>query len=116
MPAIGIGKKALLWLHWPVAIRIEDLSAKLKRLESRLRGEFHVRSLHVFGSVARGDARDASALDILVEFEGPGRFAQFMDLKFLLEDECGVRVDLVTKGALRPAMKAQVLAEAKRVA
>ena len=99
-----------------MSIRIEDVSAKLKLLERRLRDEFNVRSLHVFGSVARGDAREASDLDILVEFEGPGKFAQFMDLKFLLEDECGVRVDLVTKDALRPAMKAQVLAEAKRVA
>ena len=99
-----------------MSLRLDELSAMLKRLEPRLREEFHVRSLHVFGSVARGDAGPVSDLDILVEFDGPRKFAQFMDLKFLLEDECGVKVDLVAKEALRPALKARILAEAKRVA
>ncbi len=97
-------------------VQLDDISAKLKWLEPRLREEFHVRSLHVFGSVARGDAGPSSDLDVLVEFDGPRKFAQFMDLKFLLEDECGVQVDLVTRDALRPALKAKILAEAKRVA
>ena len=99
-----------------MGIRLEDVSATLKRLEPRLRQEFQVRALHVFGSVARGDSGPTSDLDILVEFEGPRRFAQFMDLKFLLEDECGVKVDLVTREALRPGLSARILAEAKRVA
>lgn len=96
--------------------RLEAVTATVKRLEARLRGEFGVRALYVFGSVARGEATDSSDVDILVEFEQPGRFAQFMDLKFLLEDECGVRVDLVTRDALRPALKSQILSEARRVA
>ncbi len=99
-----------------MSIRLDDISAKLKQLEPRLREEFHVHSLHVFSSAARGDAGPSSDLDVLVEFEGTPRFAQFMDLKFLLEDECGVQVDLVTRDALRPALKAKILAEAKRVA
>lgn len=97
-------------------IHLDDISAKLMQLKPRLKEEFRIRSLHVFGSVARGDAGPASDLDILVEFEGQRKFAQFMDLKFLLEDECGVPVDLVTTDALRPTLKAKILAEAKRVA
>jgi len=99
-----------------MTVSLGEISAKLKRLEPRLRNEFQVRSLHVFGSVARGDAGPSSDLDVLVEFEGTRTFAQFMDLKFLLEDECGVPVDLVTRDALRPALKARILEEAKRVA
>ena len=111
-----VGKHSNLWLYWAVGIRLDEISAKLKDLEPRLRADFQVRSLHVFGSVARGDAGPSSDLDVLVEFDGPHKFAQFMDLKFLLEDECGVKVDLVTREALRPALKARILAEAKRVA
>jgi predicted nucleotidyltransferase len=99
-----------------VSVRFDDISSKLKQLGPRLREQFQVRSLHVFGSVARGDDSPTSDLDVLVEFEGPGKFSQFMDLKFLLEDECGVRVDLVTRNALRPTLEARILAEAKRVA
>jgi uncharacterized protein len=99
-----------------MAVRLEDISTLLKRLEPRLRAEFHVRSLHVFGSIARGESGPGSDIDLIVDFDGPRNFAQFMDLKLLLEDECGTKVDLVTRDALRPALEAQILAEAKRVA
>ena len=99
-----------------MSTRLEAVAATVKRLEPRLRSEFGVRALYIFGSVARDEANDASDLDVLVEFEQPGKFAQFMDLKFLLEDECGIRVDLVTRDALRPVLKEQVLSEARRVA
>ena len=67
-----------------MSIRFDEISARLKELEPRLRAEFQVRSLHVFGSVARGEAGPSSDLDVLVEFDGQHKFAQFMDLKFLI--------------------------------
>ena len=73
-------------------------------------------ALYVFGSVARGEAASGSDVDLLVEFQGPPTFARFMDLKFLLEDTLGARVDLVTRGALRATIRPRVAAEAQRVA
>ena len=58
----------------------------------------------MFGSVARGDERPGSDVDILVEFEQTPNFDQFMDLKFFLEDILGRPVDLVT----RPALEARL--------
>lgn len=95
---------------------LEIVAAKLESLTERLRQDFHVAELHVFGSVARNEARADSDLDVLVDFLDAPTFARFMDLKFLLEDELKMRVDLVTRDALRPPMKAQILAEARRVA
>ena len=95
---------------------LEAIQSRLKSLTDRLQQEFHVAALHVFGSVARREAGADSDLDILVDFLDAPTFARFMDLKFLLEDEFGVRVDLVTRDALRAPMKAQILAEARRVA
>ena len=86
------------------------------RLEHRLRTEFGVAALYVFGSVARGDARSDSDVDVLVEFDGPPTFARFMDLKALLEDTLGAHVDLVTRAALRSQLKPRIEAEARRVA
>ena len=93
-----------------------ELTGALNGLGPRLREEFKVAALYVFGSVARGDARESSDVDLLVEFERPATFAGFMDLKALLEDLLGVRVDLVTRAALRPRLRPQVEAEARRVA
>lgn len=96
--------------------KLDVITTKLESLTDRLRQEFHVAALHVFGSVARNESRPDSDVDLLVDFSDAPTFARFMDLKFLLEDELGVRVDLVTRDALRPPMKARILTEARRVA
>jgi hypothetical protein len=70
------------------------------------------RNVRVFGSVARGDARPDSDIDILVDLD-PGR--SLFDLGGLLYDLqalLGVDVDVVTEKGLRPRIRAQVMREA----
>ena len=90
---------------------IHLLSAQRPRLE-----QLGVRTMSVFGSIARGDNRPGSDVDILVEFSGKATFDRYMELKFFLEDLLGVSVDLVTEKALRPEMRPMVEREAIRVA
>jgi len=72
--------------------------------------------LSLFGSAARGEAKEDSDLDFLVEFEGPATFDRYMDLKELLEREFKTTIDLVTVRALKPILRDQILSEAIRVA
>ena len=74
-----------------------------------------VKSLALFGSVARDEARPESDLDLLVDFEGRATFDQYMELKFFLEELLGRRVDLVTPKALKPQLRSHVETEAVRV-
>lgn len=90
--------------------------ARLAELLPIARSRFGVRELSVFGSVARGNASALSDLDVLVDFDGPATFDGFMGLKLFLEDNMGVRVDLVTRGALKPRLRSRIEAEARRVA
>ncbi|AEK73598.1 Nucleotidyltransferase, putative, poly(A) polymerase (PAP) related protein [Thermococcus sp. 4557] len=78
--------------------------------------KFGVRHLWLFGSYVRGEAREDSDLDILVEFE-PGRktFDNYMELKFFLEDLLGVEVDLITVEALKPRVRKYIWSEAVSV-
>jgi hypothetical protein len=73
---------------------------------------FGVKSLAVFGSVVRGEARPESDVDILVEFEGRATFDRYMELKFFLESLLGCKVDLVTRKALKPRLRPVVEKEA----
>ena len=73
---------------------------------------FGVRSLALFGSVARGHGTTDSDLDFLVEFEGATTFDRYMDLKFFLEDLFNKPVDLVTKRSLKKEIRQTVLKEA----
>ena len=71
-----------------------------------------VKSLAIFGSVARGEATPESDVDVLVEFDGPATFDRFMETKFFLEDLLGCSVDLVTRQALKPRIRPHVEREA----
>lgn len=75
-----------------------------------------VKSLALFGSVARGETRPDSDVDILVEFEGRATFDRYMDLKLFLEHLLECRVDLVTRKGLRPRLRPYVEEEAVYVA
>ncbi|WP_420455950.1 nucleotidyltransferase family protein [Rubrivirga sp.] len=72
-----------------------------------------VRSVRVFGSHARGAARDDSDVDLLVE---PGERRSFFfpgGLVADLEDLLGTRVDVVTPAGLRPLLRDAVLRDAR---
>ena len=71
-----------------------------------------VKSLALFSSAARGEARADSDLDFLVQFDCPATFDGYMGLKFFLEELLGRRVDLVTRQALKPRLRPHVEHEA----
>jgi hypothetical protein len=89
------------------------LSANRERLR-----EFSVKSLAVFGSVARDEAAAGSDVDILVEFEAGARIGlfEFIGLKQFLEGILHCPVDLATADAVRERLRARVLKEAILVA
>jgi predicted nucleotidyltransferase len=77
-----------------------------------MRQRYGIASLAVFGSMARGDEREDSDVDVLVAFEGKATFDDFMGLKLDLEDLLGRRVDLLAPKCLSPAMEAEIREEA----
>ncbi len=94
-----------------------QIMKKLRANHSLLR-QYSVRSISVFGSVARGENRPESDVDLLVEFDPEARIGlfTFAYLKDLLSEPLGCPVDLVTPDALHPALKESILEEAVHVA
>lgn len=86
---------------------------KAKRDEIlRIAAKHGARNVRVFGSAARGEADDASDIDILIDLE-PGR--SLLDLGGLwseLNDLLGRKVDVVTEKGLRERIRDRVLKEA----
>lgn len=93
----------------------DEIIEQIRRQQGQL-DALGVKSLGLFGSVARGEARADSDVDFLVAFDGPATFDRYMDLKFFLEELLGRRVDLVTERGLRKAVRPTVERELRRVA
>lgn len=90
---------------------LERFVSVLKRHTPELEEEFKVKSLGVFGSYVRGEQKEDSDLDVLVEFyEMPG-LIEFGRLERHLSNILGVKVDLVPKDSLKPRIGERILNE-----
>jgi Predicted nucleotidyltransferases len=79
----------------------------LKEHEKEIKKRFSVRKIGIFGSHVRGEEKETSDVDVLVEFEDP-TFRNFMGLVFFLEELFGRDVDLVTTRGLSPYIRPHV--------
>jgi predicted nucleotidyltransferase len=83
----------------------EVIISAIKQHRAEMMSRFAVRTLAVFGSVARDEERPDSDVDVLVTFDGPATSQRYFGVQFYLEDLLGRPVDLVTNKALRPELK-----------
>jgi len=96
--------------------RIEELLLQhRKEIE-----KFGVKRIALFGSFVRGEEREDSDIDLMVEFEeGRGGFKDYAGLIDYLEELLGAKVDLLTRqglaGIRRKGVRERILKEARYV-
>jgi len=97
-------------------MHLNDVLTIIVTSEAELRRR-HVATLSIFGSVARGEARPDSDVDLLVEFDGsPVGLFDLVDVKEYLEQILGRSVDVVTRKSIKRQLRDRVLGEAIRAA
>lgn len=90
----------------------EEVVTRLTAHQEELRA-LGVKSLALFGSVARDAGAESSDVDVMVELNRPMGLFGLSDLKHMIEQMLGVeRVDLVTREGIHPALKDVILREA----
>ena len=88
--------------------KIKETLALHKR---ELRDRFKVKDIGVFGSYVKKQQKEGSDIDILVEFEEPVGMFEFIALEDYLSELLGVKVDLVSRKALKPRIGERILKE-----
>ncbi|MGI0133042.1 MAG: nucleotidyltransferase family protein [Thermoplasmata archaeon] len=83
-----------------------------RRALKALAEEYGGFDLRVFGSVARGEARPDSDVDLLVRFRSPVGLLRRSELRERVETLLGRKVDLATEANLHWLVRPRVVAEA----
>lgn len=90
---------------------LQTFQARIKHSLPDLVKNYQVKRLGIFGSVARGEDKAKSDIDILVSFTSPPGLFEFIRLEDYLSDLLNRKVDLVTKKAIKPIIRDKVLRE-----
>lgn len=96
-------------------ITLAEVLSQLRRLQPEL-SRRHVVRIGVFGSVARGEARPDSDIDVLVEMDPEGDLFDLVGVKLLLERELSRRIDVVAAGGLKSDSRDRILREVRYAA
>lgn len=93
-------------------IQINQIRRILIQHKRELGERFKIKEIGLFGSYVRNEQKKGSDLDILIEFQRPVGLFEFLDLEEYLGKLLKVKVDLVSKKALKPFMGKYILKEA----
>jgi uncharacterized protein len=96
----------------PLAVPLRDQLRARRAQITRLAARYGARNVRLFGSVARGEERKTSDVDILVDMAAGRSLMDLAGLALDLEELIGRRVDVFTPTSLKERVRAQVLREA----
>ena len=94
---------------------MNDLISKHQQELKRICQESGISYLAIFGSEARGEARDDSDVDLLIEFKDTPGLIRFIGIKQQFEKILDRKVDLVTKKGLSKHVAPYVVKDVKQI-
>ncbi|MHA1255956.1 MAG: nucleotidyltransferase family protein [Promethearchaeota archaeon] len=89
----------------------EEILSILKNLKSEIKTKYRVKNLGLFGSYVKKEQKEARDIDILVEFEEDADLFHLIGLSLFLEENFNIKVDVVSKSALKKELRDSILQE-----
>lgn len=94
---------------------LHEIQEILSTQKEKSKDKYKIKEIGIFGSFVRGEQKEGSDIDILVEFEEVPDLLKFIELERYLEEILQIKVDLVRKSAIRPELKEIILKEMVKV-
>jgi predicted nucleotidyltransferase len=79
---------------------LSEIKEILRKHKKELKEKYKVKSIAIFGSYARGEQKETSDIDILIDYYEPISLLKLIELENYLSDLLGVKVDLITKNSI----------------
>jgi len=89
----------------------EEILDTLKKVKKKLKIEYRVKTIGLFGSYVSNKQKDTSDIDFLVEFENSADLFHFVGLSRYLEEIFNTKVDVISKPSLKEELKQAILEE-----
>ncbi|MGV8143162.1 MAG: nucleotidyltransferase family protein [Methanothermobacter sp.] len=89
----------------------QEIKEILTENKERIKGNYRVKRLGIFGSYVRGEQREDSDVDILVTFDEPISLLKLVNFENYLQDITGIKVDVVPENSIRPELRDIILNE-----
>jgi predicted nucleotidyltransferase len=79
--------------------------------KSLLKNKYHISKVGIFGSYVRGEQRNESDVDVLIDYDEAPSLIALIEIENMLSDLLGMKVDLVTSKGLKPQLRQHILNE-----
>lgn len=89
----------------------QEIKEILTENKERIKGNYRVKRLGIFGSYVRGEQREDSDVDVLVTFDEPISLLKLVNFENYLQDITGIKVDVVPENSIRPELRDIILNE-----
>jgi predicted nucleotidyltransferase len=89
----------------------KEILDTIRQSKQHLTSMFKLREVGVFGSAIRGEQRDGSDIDVLVDLDAHADLLDLIGIGQYLEELLHAKVDVVPRAALRQEFREQVLRE-----
>jgi predicted nucleotidyltransferase len=83
----------------------------LTEQKSLLKNKYHISNVGIFGSYVRGEQRNGSDVDVLIDYHKAPSLVALIEIENMLSDLLGMKVDLVTSKGLKPQLRQHILDE-----
>jgi len=94
---------------------LSEIKEVLEKHKAELANKYHVSQIGVFGSYVRNEQTSQSDVDILVDFSAPISLFEFIDMEEELSNLLNIKVELVSRRALKPYIGEYILKEVQMI-
>ena len=88
---------------------LNEIKKILSEHKKELKEKYKVKTIGIFGSYARGEQKETSDIDILIDYYEPISLLKLIELENYLSELFGIKVDLITKNSIHnPYLKKSI--------
>ena len=111
IPKVGYGTADKAIKRGISVINLEKIVSTIRDLKEEIEKKYRADIVGIFGSVVKGEQREGSDIDVLVEFHEDATLFDFARLSLFLQEELGVDVDVVPRDTIREELRGTIMSE-----